>query len=164
VIRRVVREHKLAAFARMITFEARVKQAIVIGDGEKIRAIVDNLLSNAIKYSPRSGLIGIDLYADGGNAVLEVADRGPGVDPEDRPHIFESFYQGKPAPEGRIKGSGLGLAIAREYALAHGGGIELLDRTDGKRGARFRVWLPLAPTGQPSGAVGTTRVTLQEEG
>jgi two-component system sensor histidine kinase GlrK len=164
VIRRVVREHKLAAFARMITFEARVKQAIVIGDGEKIRAIVDNLLSNAIKYSPRSGLIAIDLFADGGNAVLEVADQGPGVDPEDRPRIFESFYQGKPAPEGRIKGSGLGLAIAREYALAHGGGIELLDRADGKRGARFRVWLPLALTDQSSGATSAPRVTLQEEG
>lgn len=164
VIRRVLREHKLAAFARMITFETRVKQAIVIGDGEKIRAIVDNLLSNAIKYSPRSGLIGIDLYADGGNAVLEVSDQGPGVDPEDRPRIFESFYQGKPAPEGRIKGSGLGLAIAREYALAHGGGIELLDRTDGKRGARFRAWLPQAPNDQPSAAVSATRVTLQEEG
>jgi len=164
VIRRVMREHKLAAFARMIAFEARIDPAIVVGDGEKIRAIVDNLLSNAIKYSPRSGLIAIDLFTEGGNAVLDVADQGPGVDPEDRPRIFESFYQGKPAPEGRIKGSGLGLAIAREYALAHGGGIELLDRADGKRGARFRVWLPLALTDQPSGAAGAARVTLQEEG
>jgi len=164
VIRRVVREHKLAALARMITFEGKVNQAIVIGDGEKIRAIVDNLLSNAIKYSPRSGLIAIDLFTDGANAVLDVADQGPGVDPEDRPRIFESFYQGKSAPEGRIKGSGFGLAIAREYALAHGGGIELLDRVDGKRGARFRVWLPLALTGQPTAAATATRVTLQEEG
>ena len=49
--------------------------------------------------------------------------------------IFESFYQGKPPVEGRVKGSGLGLAIAREYALAHGGRIELLDRTDTARRA-----------------------------
>ena len=43
-----------------------------------------------------------------------------------------------------MKGSGLGLAIAREYALAHGGRIEVRDRADGKRGAQFRLWLPLA--------------------
>ncbi|HEX8013518.1 MAG TPA: HAMP domain-containing sensor histidine kinase [Casimicrobiaceae bacterium] len=163
VIRRVVREHKLAALARMITFEAKVKPAVVVGDADKIRAIVDNLLSNAIKYSPRSGLVAIELATEGSDAVLEVVDQGPGVDPEDRPHIFDSFYQGKPAPEGRIKGSGLGLAIAREYVLAHGGRIELLDRADGKRGARFRVWLPLAAAA-PAAASTAARVTLQGEG
>jgi len=161
VIRRVMREHKLAALARLITFDAKLRPAAVIGDAEKIRAIVDNLLSNAVKYSPRSGLVAITLDIDGGFAVLDVIDEGPGVDREDRPRIFESFYQGKSAPEGRIKGSGLGLAIAREYALAHGGWIELLDRGDGKPGAHFRLWLPL-PEG--SAAEGSAPVTVQEEG
>ena len=164
VVRRVVREHKLAAFARMIGFEVKVKPAIVIGDADKIRAIVDNLLSNAIKYSPRSGTVAVELAAENGNAVLDVADQGPGVDPADRPRIFESFYQGKPAPEGRIKGSGLGLAIAREYAVAHGGRIELLDRVDGKRGARFRVWLPLAMAELPGPVSTAAPATLQEQG
>jgi two-component system sensor histidine kinase GlrK len=164
VIRRVVREHKLAAFARMVTLEASVKPAVVVGDAEKIRAIVDNLLSNAIKYSPRSGLIAIEVFIEGNDAVLDVVDQGPGVDAEDRPRIFDSFYQGKSAPEGRIKGSGLGLAIAREYALAHGGRIDLLDRVDGKRGARFRVRLPLAVVDHPGAAPTAARVTLQEEG
>jgi two-component system sensor histidine kinase GlrK len=164
VIRRVVREHKLAAFARMVTFEASVKPAVVVGDAEKIRAIVDNLLSNAIKYSPRSGLIAIEVFTEGGDAVLDVVDQGPGVDPEDRPRIFDSFYQGKSVPEGRIKGSGLGLAIAREYALAHGGQIDLLDRVDGKRGARFRVRLPLAAADAPGTPPTAARATLQEEG
>ena len=163
VVRRVVREHKLAAFARMISFDVKAKPAIVIGDADKIRAILDNLLSNAIKYSPRSGVVAIELFAEDGNAVLDVADQGPGVDLEDRPRIFESFYQGKRAPEGRIKGSGLGLAIAREYAIAHGGRIELLDRADGRRGARFRLWLPLGAIdpGTPSTAA---PATLQEDG
>ncbi len=144
VIRRVVKEHKLAAFARMITFEAKLKPALVIGDGDRIRTIVDNLVGNAIKYSPRSGVIAIDLRADDGFAVLEVNDEGQGVAPEERERIFESFYQGTAPVEGRVKGSGLGLAIAREYALAHGGRIEVADRMDGKRGARFRLLLPLA--------------------
>ena len=162
LIRRVVREHKLAALARMITFDATLKPATVIGDADKIRAIVDNLISNAIKYSPRTGLVAIGLAVDGAAAVLDVIDEGPGVDPEDKPRIFESFYQGKSAPEGRIKGSGLGLAIAREYALAHGGQIELLDRSDGKSGAHFRLWLPLPEGG--AAATATPTVTVQEEG
>jgi len=161
VIRRVLREHKLAAFARMISFDAKLAPATVVGDPEKIRAIIDNLLSNAIKYSPRSGQVAISLAVDDGCAVLDVIDEGPGVDREDRPRIFESFYQGKSAPAGRIKGSGLGLAIAREYAVAHGGRIELLERGDGRSGAHFRLWLPL-PEGVAAAAAPT--VTVQEEG
>ncbi len=165
VVRRVVREHKLAALARLITVEARLEPSIIVGDGEKIRAIVDNLLSNAIKYSPRSGAIAIELHSDGDDAVLDVIDEGPGISAADRPHIFESFYQGKTAPEGRIKGSGLGLAIAREYTLAHGGRIELVDRADGQRGAHFRLRLPLAMPGERPQAGGAKPiVTLQEEG
>jgi len=148
VIRRVVKEHKLAALARIVSFEAKLRPAMVIGDGEKIRTIVDNLVSNAIKYSPRSGTITLNLAADKGFAVLDVIDRGHGIDSEERQHIFESFYQGKPPSEGRVKGSGLGLAIAREYALAHGGRIEVLDRPEGQSGAHFRLWLPLATSGE----------------
>jgi two-component system sensor histidine kinase GlrK len=59
--------------------------------------------------------------------------------------VFESFYTGKPPADGKVKGSGLGLAIAHEYALAHGGRIEVLDRPDGGRGVRFRLSLPMAP-------------------
>jgi two-component system sensor histidine kinase GlrK len=144
VIKRVVREHKLTAFARMISFEARLAPAIVQGDAAKIRTIIDNLISNAIKYSPRAGTISLDLGIEGEFAVLDVIDQGPGVDPADRPRVFESFYQGQAPPEGRVKGSGLGLAITRENVLAHGGRIEVQDRADGGHGARFRVFLPLA--------------------
>ncbi len=152
IVRVVLREHKLAALARLVTLDAKLRPAIVVGDSSKIRAIVDNLLSNAIKYSPRSGVVKIDLAIQKQSAVLDVVDQGPGIDPADRPRIFESFYQGKTAPGGRIKGSGLGLAIAQEYALAHGGRVELVDRTDGVRGAHFRLWLPVAVGGDPERA------------
>ena len=147
VVGRVVREHKLAALARMIAFETNLEPAQVIGDGDKIRTAVDNLVSNAIKYSPRSGSIRIDLATRDGFAVLDVIDQGHGVEPGDRQKVFESFYQGKPPSEGRVKGSGLGLAIAREYALSHGGRIEVVDRADGRRGAHFRLTLPVAMSG-----------------
>jgi len=98
--------------------------------------------------------------------IEDVIDGGPGISDADRPHIFESFYQGKTAPEGRIKGSGLGLAIAREYTLAHGGRIELIDRADGRRGAHFRLHLPLAIPGARAQAKDATTpvVTFQGEG
>jgi len=144
VVRRVLKEHKLAALARMVTFDASLKPALIVGDADKVRTIVDNLVSNAVKYSPRSASVVIALVAERDFAVLDVIDHGPGIDAEDRQRIFDSFYQGKPPVDGRVKGSGLGLAIAREYALAHGGRIEVQDRVDRKRGAHFRLWLPLA--------------------
>jgi two-component system sensor histidine kinase GlrK len=137
-------EHKLAALARMVRFDEKLGPEVVLGDADKIRTIVDNLISNAIKYSPRSAAITVSLATEREFAVLDVIDHGPGIGADERERIFESFYQGKPPAEGRVKGSGLGLAIAREYAAAHGGGIEVQDRADRKRGAHFRLWLPLA--------------------
>jgi two-component system sensor histidine kinase GlrK len=153
VIRRVVREQKLAAIARMITCDTQLAPAVVVGDAEKIRTVIDNLLSNAIKYSPRSGVIEIALVEADGYAVLDVSDSGPGIAAAERERVFDSFYSGKAPVDGKVKGSGLGLAIAREYALAQAGRIEVLDRSDTKRGVRFRLWLPLAAaSGAPEAA------------
>ena len=144
VVSRVIKEQKLAALGRMVSFETHMLPVLVVGDAEKLRTVVDNLVSNAIKYSPRSGTVRIDVAAADGDAVLDVVDEGPGVSPEDRTRIFDSFYQGPAPADGRIKGSGLGLAIAREYALAHGGRIEVTGRDDGRSGAWFKLSLPLA--------------------
>lgn len=144
VVRRVLREQKLAASARLVDVETALAPIVVTGDVERVRTIVDNLLSNAIKYSPRSGVIEIALAAQDGFAVLDVADHGPGIAAAERERVFDSFYSGKPPPDGKVKGSGLGLAIAREYALAQSGRLEVLDRADGGRGVRFRLWLPLS--------------------
>jgi len=146
IVNRVVREQRLAALGRMITVDAKVRPATVIGDLEKLRTIVDNLLSNAIKYSPRNATVQLAVGVKDGYAVLDVIDEGRGVAPADRTRIFESFYQGPAPVDGRVKGSGLGLAIAREYAHAHGGRIEVASRVDGRSGAWFRLSLPLATT------------------
>ena len=144
VATRVLREQRLAALGRMISFETSLKPATVIGDAERLRTIVDNLLSNAIKHSPRNATVQVNVGARDGFAVVDVIDEGRGVSDTDRDRIFESFYQGTPPIDGRIKGSGLGLAIAREYALAQGGRIEVAARPDGRSGAWFRLSLPLA--------------------
>jgi two-component system, NtrC family, sensor histidine kinase GlrK len=144
IVGRVVREQRLAALGRMITVDAKLAPATVVGDSERLRTIVDNLLSNALKYSPRNATVQVALAADERFAFLDVIDEGRGVADADRNRIFESFYQGPPPVDGRIKGSGLGLAIAREYAVAHGGRIDVHSRADGRSGAWFRLSLPLA--------------------
>ena len=164
VVRRVMREQKLAAYARMITLEGELAPVLVVGDGERLRTVVDNLLSNAIKYSPRSGTIRVDIAARDGFAVLDVIDEGPGIPPAERERIFDSFYQGAAPEDGRIKGSGLGLAIAREYAVAHGGRIEVLERADGRRGAWFRLSLPLATAGTEAVAAPAPRTAARLAG
>ena len=152
VVRRVLRENKLAALARGITIETDLAAAIVVGDADRLRTIVDNLVSNAIKYAARAGVIQVRASQEAGDARLEVCDDGPGVASEERERIFDSFYQGHAPPGGRVKGSGLGLAIAREYALVHGGRIEVRDRPDGARGACFRLTLPIATGTEPRSA------------
>ncbi|MCL2872755.1 MAG: HAMP domain-containing histidine kinase [Betaproteobacteria bacterium] len=141
-VHHVVREHRLAAWARLISFEEKLLPLLVTGNAKKITTIIDNLVSNAIKYSPRLGKIRLSMGVDKDCARLEVIDEGPGIPESEREHIFESFFQGAPPSENHIKGSGLGLTIAREYVLAHGGRIVAEKRPDGRSGARLILWLP----------------------
>lgn len=162
VIERVIREQKLAALARNVTFDCDLKPLAVLGESEKLRTILDNLISNAIKYSPRGATVRIAAQRHDARAVIEVTDEGPGVAPGERDRIFESFYQGEAQAEGRVKGSGLGLAIAREYAQAQGGRIEVGGRTDGRDGAVFRLLLPL-PAHEPAFAAGRLSALLTSD-
>jgi len=156
-VQRVIKEQKLAALARRITFDVKLAPTEIVADANRIRVIIDNLVSNAIKYSPRTGVITIVVAPRQDCAVLDVIDEGDGVLPAERARIFETFYQGNAPMGGRVKGSGLGLAIAREYALAQGGGIDVQDRADRRRGAHFRLWLPLSPGMTVAGVPATER-------
>ena len=104
---------------------------------------VDNVMQNAIFYGGTGGEIVISGADDHGWAVMRVRDRGPGIAPEDLPHIFDRFYRGKPTGDGALsKGSGLGLAIARAVVVANGGTITAVNNVDGP-GATFSLRLPL---------------------
>ncbi len=127
-----------AAADAELTLEASLDEAPTEGDPERLRQVVVNLLSNALRHTRPGGRIDVRTSVDGDAAVLEVLDTGPGIAPEDLPHVFERFYRGKGAEES--SGSGIGLAVAAELVGAHGGTIEARNREEG--GAGFTVRLP----------------------
>jgi two-component system sensor histidine kinase GlrK len=140
VLDEVLTDQKLAIMAKEVEVHLQAAHVVLLGDREKLRIAIDNLLSNAVKYSPPEGTISMSLTQDAGSVVLDVVDTGPGIAAQDKPRVFEAFYQGQAAYEGHVKGSGLGLAIAREYVTAHHGQLEIID--DVSPGAHFRMTLP----------------------
>jgi two-component system, OmpR family, sensor kinase len=119
----------------------------VTGDANRLRQVVDNLLANALNHTPAGTPIDVTLAVDGTTALLTVADQGPGIDPVDRPHIFEPFHRADPSRARATGGVGLGLAIVSAIASAHGGTVGV-DSEPGA-GATFWVRLPLVGTAPP---------------
>jgi two-component system OmpR family sensor kinase len=111
----------------------------VSGVADDLHRLAGNLIENALIHTPAGTPVTVSVRQEGADAVLEVADRGPGVPHELRERVFERFARGSgdAAPSG---GSGLGLAIVRAVTAAHGGHVEIRDAEGG--GARFVVTLP----------------------
>ncbi len=112
-------------------------------DQLRLEQVLVNLLDNAIKFSPRGEQIDIGVEAPTeGHLRITVRDRGPGVAPEHRPHLFERFYQAHITSH--QSGLGLGLFISRELITLHGGTIAATFPADG--GTCFIITLPTTPT------------------
>jgi signal transduction histidine kinase len=108
-------------------------------DGDQIVRVLGNLVANAIKFTPPGGRISIRAVHRPGEVRISVTDTGPGISAEDRPHLFESFWQ----PQSSVgTGAGLGLAIARGIVQAHGGRIEVESEVG--KGSTFTFTLPTA--------------------
>jgi signal transduction histidine kinase len=122
------------------------------GVADDLHRLAGNLVENALIHTAPGTPVTVSVRREGDSAVLEVADRGPGVPAGMRERVFERFARGS-GDTTRIAGSGLGLAIVKAVADAHGGKVELLDAAGG--GARFVVTLPAgapAPVRSDSGA------------
>jgi two-component system sensor histidine kinase GlrK len=137
----VLAAHELDIMRRGIKVQRDEEKHTLSGDPERIRVIMDNLISNAIRFSPENGTLFITLGQQGGHALLDVRDEGPGVAREDRERIFTAFYRGRHQAGDPYQGTGLGLAIAREYATASGGDLRI---TESDTGACFRAIMPIA--------------------
>jgi two-component system, OmpR family, sensor kinase len=112
----------------------------VLGDEPRLRQVLSNLVANAIQHTPESAEIRIRVGTDGDDAVLEVADDGPGMSQEDAQRIFERFYRADSSRARASGGTGLGLSIVNSLVKAHGGSVTVT--TAPGAGCCFRVTLP----------------------
>jgi len=117
-------------------------QAVVMGDADRLRQVLDNLINNAIHYTPDGGRIELSLYCRNKEAIITVSDTGQGIAPEDLAHIFDRFYRADKARTRAAGGTGLGLSIVKWIVDAHQGRIEV-ESTPGE-GSAFRIFLPVA--------------------
>jgi signal transduction histidine kinase len=122
-----------------IRLEFPVDFPIVLADKDRIEQVLSNLLSNAIKYSPAGGEIILSGQVRANQVILCISDEGPGIAPQDIPHVFDRFYRSSEATR-KTKGAGLGLYLARAVVEAHGGRI-WIDPQPG-HGARVCFSLP----------------------
>src|SRR5207237_1396118 len=142
---RLAQTEKLAALGQLaaaVAHEVRSPLAVIrsaaqgLADGDLICQVLLGLLANAAEAAPSGGEVALAAAAADGGVEIAVADSGPGVPPELRARIFEPFFTTRP------RGTGLGLAVARQIVEAHGGRIEVGERTGG--GARFTLRPPAA--------------------
>ncbi|MDQ3186728.1 MAG: ATP-binding protein [Pseudomonadota bacterium] len=138
----VLQDQNLMIMSKGLRIELSCPELIIDCDEQKIKIIVDNLLSNAVKFSPSGGCISIGAMRLDDTVQIDIVDAGSGIDEVDREKVFEPFYQGRRVLDSHVRGTGLGLSIAREYTLAHGGNMELVQHAAGS-GAHFRVTLPI---------------------
>ena len=118
------------------------EQIEVMGDEDRLKQMMLNIITNAIQHTQQDGRVEVILRRFENWAHFIVTDNGPGISPEDLPHIFERFYRAeKSRKRKQYGGFGLGLSIAYWIVNNHNGKIEVSSREG--RGTTFMVWLPL---------------------
>lgn len=121
----------------------------VEGSRDELHRMVLNLLDNAIRHTPRGSCVELHLCEKQGDAIVEVADDGPGIPESMRSEVFGRFVRGTgPADTARGTGTGLGLAIVSAVAESHGGSVEAAVSKSG--GALFIARIPLAERSKPA--------------
>jgi signal transduction histidine kinase len=116
------------------------RQVVVFADKVLFRQALLNLIDNAIKYTPAKGRIRLGISSESDNtAIINVADSGPGIPPEDHEKIFNRFYRVDKVRSRETGGAGLGLAIVRWIVTAHQGTVTLQSS---HTGSTFRISIP----------------------
>jgi CheY-like chemotaxis protein/two-component sensor histidine kinase len=141
-----------AADAKGIRIERRYPEGVAIpsvaGDPGRLQQVVWNLLSNAIKFTPRDGLVTIELGYHDGQVAITIRDTGSGIAPEFITHVFERFRQGDASMTRSHGGLGLGLSIVKHLIEQHGGTVRAESAGPGQ-GASFTIELPAALSSMP---------------
>lgn len=142
-----VADHEARAEAADVTIKNEIAQSTlsVRADEEGLQQIFGNLIDNALKYTPAGGLITLRCSISSGDveeAIIEISDTGPGIDPVHHDRLFERFYRVDKARSRELGGTGLGLAIVKHLCQAMDGGVEVKSQLG--QGSIFRVRIPLA--------------------
>ena len=132
----------------------------------RIRQVLDNLLANVRTHCPEGTSSVVTVDQEGDDAVISVADDGPGLSPEDAARVFERFFRADASRSRRFGGAGLGLSIVASITKAHGGTVTAAPAPGG--GTVFTVRLPLAGAPPPDdtaddhtdGSTGDPRATI----
>jgi PAS domain S-box-containing protein len=149
IIQTLVNDRRTIAEQRGLTLTVELQPALPAAwlDEVMVVQIVSNLLTNALNYTPSGGQLHIstrrmeDRKGKSWVAFI-VQDSGPGISPEDLPHLFDRFYRGKAGHATGVPGTGLGLAIVKQMVEKHNGRLDVENVAEG-HGAIFTVWLPV---------------------
>ncbi len=123
----------------IIRVEVPAEAVRVSANPVEIEEVLINLIRNALEALDAGATVDIVLAVDGERAEILVADDGPGIPEEEQRHVFDPFYTTRL----RQGGTGLGLSVARDIAIDHAGSLEI--ESDGRRGTRVRLTLPIEP-------------------
>jgi signal transduction histidine kinase len=125
-----------------VTVEGKAESCLIQGDAHLLERALGNLLDNAVRHTPAGGSITVRWRIEGKRVIFTIDDTGPGIPPQDLPHVFEPLYRVEKSRNPEAGGIGLGLTIAKRIFKAHGGDLAAANRIQG--GAEFVGWLPLS--------------------
>jgi two-component system sensor histidine kinase BaeS len=157
----VAAAHRVAADAAGVRLRTAVDGTPWLdADPVRMRQALGNLVSNALRHTPAGGTVTLAARRDQECVLLEVADTGSGLAPDELPHVFDRFWRAEKSRSRRTGGSGLGLPIVRHLVAAHGGTAEATSEPGG--GSVFTLRLPGAaekdePPGRPLAPVAPPR-------
>ncbi|MGP4013378.1 sensor histidine kinase [Streptomyces sp. 4N124] len=141
--------HQVAAAHHVATADVELRTDIdgtpwLDADPVRMRQAIGNLVSNALRHTPAGGIVTLAARQDGDDVVIEVADTGTGIMPEELPYVFDRFWRAEKSRSRRTGGSGLGLPIVRHLTAAHGGTAQAASEPG--KGSVFTLRLPGGPT------------------
>jgi signal transduction histidine kinase len=145
VARKVLEETGPAARAKRLTVTAQVSSDTwVRGDEQQLELLVRNLLDNAVRYTQEAGSVWVDVFREGDEVLVRVADNGLGIPLQAQARVFERFYRVDKDRSRERGGTGLGLSIVKHVAELHGGHVSLQSELG--EGSTFTARLPALVT------------------
>jgi PAS domain S-box-containing protein len=141
LVQQCVRQFRPAAARAQIDLASQIDAAAIsiMGDRLQLERALSNLIGNALKFTPPGGAVVVEAVREAQTVHVRVRDTGPGISPDELPHMFEKYRREKGTH--RIDGAGLGLFITRNLVEAHGGSVSVVSQLG--VGSTFEIRLPL---------------------